>query len=95
MKPRTHKETNCGVLDLSSRAIEEIAVRTAELIKRAMSEDAGMATDELVSVRQAANLLGVAPVTMRRHAEEFPHVVIHGRLFFRKSGIEKLKSEPK
>ena len=81
-------------VELSSRCIEEIATRTAEIVIQRMDGAKEVPKSELLlSTRTAAKLLGITPATLRRRVLEYPHKKINGRYYFSKSEIEKMSGK--
>lgn len=86
-----HKNGRAGV-ELSSRCIEELASRTAELVCDGMAKKEAQRPRSypLMGTRTAAKMLGISVETLRRRVDEFPHKKINGRYYFPKSEIEKI-----
>lgn len=79
-------------VELSSRCIEELASRTAELVCDGMAKkDAERARCYLlVGTRTAAKMLGLSVETLRRRVAEFPHVNLRGRYYFRREDLRAI-----
>lgn len=86
-----HKNGRDGV-ELSSRCIEELASRTAELVCDGMAKkEAEMPRSYLlVGTRTAAKMLGLSVETLRRRVAEFPHVKLRGRYYFRREELRAI-----
>lgn len=79
-------------VELSSRCIEELASRTAELVCDGIAKkDDEMARSYLlVGTRTAAKMLGLSVETLRRRVAEFPHVNLRGRYYFRRDELRAI-----
>ncbi len=79
-------------IQLSEKQIEMIAQRTAKIILRKMKEDEEP-SKEMVTVHEAACMLGVSDKHMRRIKEKYPHIKNgsnnQGRLLFFKDALFK------
>lgn len=82
-------------VELSSRCIEELASRTAELVcdEIAKKDAERPHSYPLMGTRTAAKMLGISVETLRRRVLEYPHKKINGRYYFQKSEIEKLSGK--
>ena len=82
-------------VELSSRCIEELASRTAELVcdEIAKKDAERPHSYPLMGTRTAAKMLGISVETLRRRVLEYPHKKINGRYYFSKSEIEKLSGK--
>ena len=82
-------------VELSSRCIEELASRTAELVcdEIAKKDAERPHSYPLMGTRTAAKMLGISVETLRRRVLEYPHKKINGRYYFAKSEIEKLSGK--
>lgn len=80
-----------GIVSLSPATIENIADKTAERVVRKMKEaDGRRHVDLLVGTREAANILGISPATLRRRVMDYPHKIINGRYYFPKSDLKNI-----
>lgn len=79
-------------VELSSRCIEELASRTAELVCDGMAKKEAERPRSylLVGTRTAAKMLGISVSALRRRVEEFPHVNIRGRYYFRREDLRAI-----
>jgi predicted transcriptional regulator of viral defense system len=77
-------------IELSQKTIDAIAHKTALILARKMRNKNGDAS-KMVSVREAAEILGITPARMRQIAGRFPHVKQgdskQGRILFLRSGL--------
>jgi predicted transcriptional regulator of viral defense system len=77
-------------IELSQKTIDAIAHKTALILARKMREKKED-TPKMVSVREAASILGITPVRMRQIAGRFPHIKQgdskQGRILFLRSGL--------
>lgn len=77
-------------IELSQKTIDEIARKVALILARKMREKKED-TPKMVSVREAASILGITPARMRMIAGRFPHIKQgdskQGRILFLRSGL--------
>jgi predicted transcriptional regulator of viral defense system len=76
-------------IELSQKTIDEIARKVALILAKKMQKKED--TSKMVSVREAASILGITPVRMRQIAGRFPHIKQgdskQGRILFLRSGL--------
>jgi predicted transcriptional regulator of viral defense system len=76
-------------IELSQKTIDAIAHKTALILAKKMQKKED--TSKMVSVREAASILGITPVRMRQIAGRFPHIKQgdskQGRILFLRSGL--------
>jgi predicted transcriptional regulator of viral defense system len=76
-------------IELSQKTIDAIAHKTALILANKMQKKED--TSKMVSVREAASILGITPVRMRQIAGRFPHIKQgdskQGRILFLRSGL--------
>ena len=76
-------------IELSQKTIDEIARKVALILAKKMQKKED--TPKMVSVREAASILGITPVRMRQIAGRFPHIKQgdskQGRILFLRSGL--------
>ena len=79
-------------VELSSRCIEELASRTAELVcdEIAKKDAEKPHSYPLMGTRTAAKMLGISVETLRRRVAEFPHVNLRGRYYFRREDLRAI-----
>lgn len=79
-------------VELSSRCIEELASRTAELVcdEIAKKDAERPHSYPLMGTRTAAKMLGISVETLRRRVAEFPHVNLRGRYYFRREELRAI-----
>lgn len=79
-------------VELSSRCIEELASRTAELVcdDIAKKDAERPHSYPLMGTRTAAKMLGISVETLRRRVAEFPHVNLRGRYYFRREDLRAI-----
>lgn len=79
-------------VELSSRCIEELASRTAELVCDEIAKKDAERTHSypLMGTRTAAKMLGISVETLRRRVAEFPHVNLRGRYYFRREDLRAI-----
>lgn len=77
-------------IELSQKTIDAIAHKTALILVRKMRNKIDD-TSKMVSVREAASILGITPARMRQIAGRFPHIKQgdskQGRILFLRSGL--------
>lgn len=75
---------------LSDKQVEQIATRTAKIVLRKLREDEEPPS-EMVSVKEAAHILGITEHHMRRIKDKFPHIKNgqnnQGRLLFKRDSL--------
>lgn len=76
-------------IELSERQINEIAYKTAVILAKKMKEE--NETPDMVSTKEAANILRITPKRMREIADNYPHVKTgdakNSRLLFDRSKL--------
>lgn len=77
-------------IELSQKTIDEIARKVALILAKKMRNKIDD-TSKMVSVREAASILGITPARMRQIAGRFPHIKQgdrkQGRILFLRSGL--------
>lgn len=75
---------------LSDGQMETIAKKTAGFLLKKLREG-GEQPSEMVSVKEAAHILGITPNHMRRIKDKFPHIKngqnSQGRLLFKRDSL--------
>lgn len=79
-------------IELSKKVIDEIARRTALIVLRKLREE-HEDIPEMVTCKEAAAILHIAPNTLRIRKDEFPHIKNGDKkqgklLFYRKALLE-------
>ena len=76
-------------IELSERQINEIAYKAAVIIVKKLREK--NETPEMVSTKEAANILRITPKRMREIADNYPHVKTgdakNSRLLFERKSL--------
>ena len=92
MESKSRNMNGRAGVELSSRCIEELASRTAELVcdEIAKKDAERPHSYPLMGTRTAAKMLGISVETLRRRVAEFPHVNLRGRYYFRREALRAI-----
>jgi hypothetical protein len=78
-------------VELDQKTIDAIALKAAKAVVREMKREQGLQERGFVSVREAADILGVSTSHLRAKKDMFPHVKCgnsrNARLFFKKDAL--------
>lgn len=61
-------------IELSQKVIDAIAYKCAQIVFKKLRESEGKDLPEMVTTKQAAEILKISPDRMRKIAHRFPHI---------------------